>query len=114
MIPQHLVVPRFSRGWVLALTAMAFFMVSLDLLVVITALPVMQRDLHAAMSALEWTVNAYSLASAAGIITAAALGDRFGRRRLCTPGAAAAYLWRRCFHGVRHNADRGDERGRAG
>ncbi|HEY8745387.1 MAG TPA: DHA2 family efflux MFS transporter permease subunit [Chloroflexota bacterium] len=88
MIPQHLVVPRFSRGWVLALTAMAFFMVSLDLLVVITALPVMQRDLHAGMSALEWTVNAYSLASAAGIITAAALGDRFGRRRVFVLGLA--------------------------
>ena len=100
MIPQHLVLPRSSRGWVLALTAMAFFMVSLDLLVVITALPVMQRDLHAAMSALEWTVNAYSLASAAGIITAAALGDRFGRRRLlytwccrCLP-LASVFPWR--------------------
>ena len=88
MVPQHMVVPRSSPGWALALTAMAFFMVSLDLLVVITALPVMQRELHAGMAALEWTINAYSLASAAGIITAAALGDRFGRRRVFSLGLA--------------------------
>jgi MFS family permease len=88
VVPQHVVVPRSSPGWALALTAMAFFMVSLDLLVVLTALPVMQRELHAGLAALEWTVNAYSLASAAGIITAAALGDRFGRRRVFTVGLA--------------------------
>jgi len=55
------------------------------LLVVITALPAIQRDLGASLSTLEWTVNAYSLASAAGIITAA-LADRFGRRRVFTLG----------------------------
>jgi EmrB/QacA subfamily drug resistance transporter len=57
-------------------------MVVLDALVVITALPKMQRDLHAGLAALQWTVNAYGIAFAAGIITAAALGDRFGRRRV--------------------------------
>jgi EmrB/QacA subfamily drug resistance transporter len=74
-------VSRSSR-WALALTPIAFFMVALDALVVITALPAIQHDLGASMSTLEWTVNAYSLAFAAGIITAAALGDQFGRRRL--------------------------------
>ncbi|MDQ6899167.1 MAG: MFS transporter, partial [Candidatus Dormibacteraeota bacterium] len=48
----------------------------------------MQRDLHAGLSTLEWTVNAYGLAFAAGIITAAALGDRFGRRRVFSLGLA--------------------------
>ncbi|HEX5585370.1 DHA2 family efflux MFS transporter permease subunit [Gaiella sp.] len=69
-------------GWVVGLTSTAYFMVVLDALVVITALPHMQRDLHVGLSSLQWTVNAYGIAFAAGIITAAALGDRFGRRRL--------------------------------
>lgn len=69
-------------GTTLALTSVAFFMVALDALVVITALPSIQRDLGASLSTLEWTVNAYGLAFAAGIITAAALGDRLGRRRV--------------------------------
>ncbi len=67
-------------GWVMGLTSTAYFMVVLDALVVVTALPRMQRDLHVGVSSLQWTVNAYGIAFAAGIITAAALGDRFGRR----------------------------------
>jgi EmrB/QacA subfamily drug resistance transporter len=67
-------------GWVVGLTSTAYFMVVLDALVVITALPRMHRDLHVGVSSLQWTVNAYGIAFAAGIITAAALGDRFGRR----------------------------------
>jgi EmrB/QacA subfamily drug resistance transporter len=78
--------PRTSPGWALALTSVAFFMAALDTLVVITALPAIHRDLGAGMSTLEWTVNAYALASAAGIITAAAVGDRLGRRRVFTAG----------------------------
>lgn len=77
--------PRSPR-WALALTSVAFFMVSLDALVVLTALPAIHRDLGASLSTLEWTVNAYTLAYAAGIITAAALGDRLGRRRVFTVG----------------------------
>ena len=78
---------RRSRPiWTLSLTAAAFFMVALDALVVVTALPAIQRDLHARLSMLEWTVNAFTLAFAAGIITAAALGDRLGRRRVFTSG----------------------------
>src|SRR5215472_12620754 len=75
-----------SARWALALTPIAFLMVTLDALVVITALPAIHRELGASLSTLEWTVNAYTLAYAAGIITAAALGDRFGRRRVFTIG----------------------------
>jgi len=75
-------------GWVVALTSTAYFMVVLDSVVVITALPRMQRDLHVSLSSLQWTLNAYGIAFAAGIITAAALGDRFGRRKVFTAGLA--------------------------
>jgi EmrB/QacA subfamily drug resistance transporter len=74
--------------WVLGLTSIAYFMVVLDSLVVVTALPRMQQDLHAGLAALQWTVNSYGIAFAAGIITAAALGDRFGRRRVFALGLA--------------------------
>jgi EmrB/QacA subfamily drug resistance transporter len=73
---------------VVGLTSTAYFMVILDSVVVITALPRMQRDLHVSLSALQWTLNAYGIAFAAGIITAAALGDRFGRRKVFTIGLA--------------------------
>jgi EmrB/QacA subfamily drug resistance transporter len=79
--------PKHRRlGWVVGLTSTAYFMVVLDALVVTTALPRMQRDLHVGLSSLQWTVNAYGIAFAAGIITAAALGDRFGRRRVFNGG----------------------------
>jgi EmrB/QacA subfamily drug resistance transporter len=74
--------------WTLALTSVAFFMVALDNLVVTTALPAIQKDIGASLGTLEWTVNAYALTSAAGIITAAALGDRYGRRRIFAAGLA--------------------------
>lgn len=82
--------PGTSRrlGWVVGLTSTAYFMVVLDALVVITALPRMQRDLHVGLSSLQWTVNAYGIAFAAGIVTAAALGDRFGRRLVFNGGLA--------------------------
>jgi EmrB/QacA subfamily drug resistance transporter len=80
--------PSRRLGWVVGLTSTAYFMVVLDSVVVITALPRMQRDLHASLSSLQWTLNAYGIAFAAGIITAAALGDRFGRRRVFTSGLA--------------------------
>jgi EmrB/QacA subfamily drug resistance transporter len=90
--PQFDPRPRFDARprpvWTLVLTAVAFFMVALDSLVVVTALPAIQRDLHASLSTLEWTMNAFTLAFAAGITTAAALGDRFGRRRLFVIGLA--------------------------
>jgi EmrB/QacA subfamily drug resistance transporter len=75
-------------GWILGLTSTAYFMVVLDALVVITALPRMQRDLHVGLSSLQWTVNSYGIAFAAGIITAAAVGDRYGRVRVFNIGLA--------------------------
>jgi EmrB/QacA subfamily drug resistance transporter len=73
---------------VLALTSVAFFMVALDALVVVTALPAIHTQLGGSMATLEWAVNSYSLTFAAGIITAAALGDRLGRRRVYVAGLA--------------------------
>jgi EmrB/QacA subfamily drug resistance transporter len=61
-------------------------MVTLDNLVVTTALPVIRKDLHASLQGLEWTVNAYTLTFAVLLLTGAALGDRFGRRRLFVLG----------------------------
>jgi len=63
-------------------------MTTLDNLVVTTALPVIRTDLHAGLSGLEWTVNAYTLTFAVLLITGAALGDRFGRRRMFVIGLA--------------------------
>jgi EmrB/QacA subfamily drug resistance transporter len=81
---------KTTRGlrWVVGLTSIAYFMVVLDAVVVITALPRMQHDLHVGVSTLQWTVNAYGIAFAAGIITAAAVGDRFGRRLVFNAGLA--------------------------
>ena len=63
-------------------------MVTLDNLVVTTALPVIRVDLGASLESLEWTVNAYTLAYAVFLLTGAALGDRFGRRRMFVLGVA--------------------------
>jgi len=79
---------RSSRVWTLAITAVAFLMVTLDALVVVTALPAIHRDIGGGLAELEWTINAFSLTFAAGIITAAALGDRLGRRRIFVVGLA--------------------------
>jgi EmrB/QacA subfamily drug resistance transporter len=72
--------------WTVGITSVALFMVSLDNLVVTTALPVIRQGLHASISQLEWTVNAYTLTFAVLLLTGAALGDRFGRRRLFALG----------------------------
>ena len=74
--------------WTFAITSLALFMVTLDNLVVTTALPVIRVDLHSSLSGLEWTVNAYTLTFAVLLLTGAALGDRFGRRRMLTIGLA--------------------------
>ncbi|HEX3762910.1 MAG TPA: DHA2 family efflux MFS transporter permease subunit [Kofleriaceae bacterium] len=71
---------------VLGLTSAAYFMAVLDSLVVVTALPSIGASLHVGLQALQWTVNAYGIALAAGIISAAAVGDRFGRRRIFVAG----------------------------
>src|SRR4030095_15889551 len=74
--------------WTFAVTSIALFMVVLDNLVVSTALPVIRVDLEASLEQLEWTVNAYTLAFAVFLLTGAALGDRFGRKRMFLAGLA--------------------------
>jgi EmrB/QacA subfamily drug resistance transporter len=77
---------RRAMAWVIVLTSIGSLMGALDTLVVSTALPTIRLDLGASISELEWTVNAYNLSFAVMLITAAALGDRFGRRRLYALG----------------------------
>ena len=81
--------PRNPRNLALAtfaVTSIALFMVSLDNLVVTTALPVIKESLGASLSQLQWMVNAYTLTFAVFLLTGAALGDRFGRKRIFTAG----------------------------
>ena len=86
--------------WTFAIVSVALFMVVLDNLVVTNALPSIREDLGATIQSLEWTVNAYTLSYAVLLLTGAALGDRFGRRRmfvsasLFTAASAAAALAR--------------------
>ena len=86
-------------AWTFLITALAVFMAALDNLVVTTALPVIRADFSATLAELEWMVNAYTLTFAVLLLTGAALGDRFGRKRLFiiglaifTAGSAAAAL----------------------
>jgi EmrB/QacA subfamily drug resistance transporter len=79
---------RAMTIWTFIVTGVAVFMVSLDNLVVTTALPVIKHDLGASLSGLEWTVNAYTLTFAVLLLTGAALGDRFGRKRMFLVGLA--------------------------
>jgi EmrB/QacA subfamily drug resistance transporter len=90
---------RSRTIWTFVVTSVALFMAQLDNLVVTTALPVIRHDLHASLSSLEWTVNAYTLTFAVLLLTGATLGERFGRRRMLviglavfTAGSAAAAL----------------------
>src|SRR5436190_2773104 len=90
---------RTRTIWTFVVTSVALFMAQLDNLVVTTALPVIRTDLHASLSSLEWTVNAYTLTFAVLLLTGATLGERFGRRRMLliglvifTLGSAAAAL----------------------
>jgi EmrB/QacA subfamily drug resistance transporter len=78
-----------ERRWALVLTSTAFFMCALDALVVTIALPRIEEDLQAGVASLQWMVNAYNIALAAGIVGAATLGDRFGRRRVFVLGLLA-------------------------
>jgi EmrB/QacA subfamily drug resistance transporter len=79
---------RPHAGWTFAVVSIALFMVVLDNLVVTTALPSIRVDLGATIGSLTWTVNAYTLAYAVLLLTGAALGDRFGRRRMFLIGLA--------------------------
>jgi EmrB/QacA subfamily drug resistance transporter len=77
---------KATTRWVLALTAIGSLMAALDTLVVSTALSTIRLDLGASVEQLEWTVNAYNLSFAVLLITGAALGDRYGRRKLYAVG----------------------------
>ncbi len=79
---HRLVTEENSRWWTLGAMCFALFMIMLDNTVVNVALPSIQRDLHASLSALEWTVNAYTLTFAVLMVTGGRLGDIFGRRRM--------------------------------
>jgi EmrB/QacA subfamily drug resistance transporter len=86
MSPRAEDVGAHDPRWTIVLAGLGIFMTALDNLVVATALPVLRTSLHAGLSGLEWTVNAYLLSFACLILTGAALGDRFGRRRMFTLG----------------------------
>jgi len=79
---------RRTMIWTIVITSVAVFMASLDNLVVTMALPSIREHLHASLESLEWTVNAYTLTFAVLLLTGAALGERFGRRRMFTLGLA--------------------------
>ncbi|GAA3235534.1 DHA2 family efflux MFS transporter permease subunit [Actinocorallia longicatena] len=80
--------PRSTLIWALIITSVAGFMASLDNLVVTTALPSIRTDLGGGLEDLEWTVSAYTLTFAVLLMFGAALGDRFGRRRMFIAGLA--------------------------
>ncbi|MFJ1860960.1 MFS transporter [Streptomyces anulatus] len=86
MNAQHGTTGRGGAVWVLVITSVAGFMAALDNLVVTTALPSIRQSLGGGLEDLEWTVNAYTLTFAVLLMLGAALGDRFGRRRLFMAG----------------------------
>src|SRR5437868_7663569 len=85
---QRLITDENRRWWTLGAMCFALFMMMLDNTVVNVALPSIQRDLHASLSALEWTINAYTLTLAVLLVTGGRLGDIFGRRRIFLLGVA--------------------------
>ncbi len=79
---------RGGKNWVLGVTALASFMMALDALVITTAFATIRGDFGASVETLQWAVNAYNLTFAVLLLTGAALGDRFGRRRMFAAGIA--------------------------
>src|SRR5436305_1568282 len=79
---------RGDKNWVLGVTALASFMVALDTQVLTAALATLRIEFNAPMEALQWTVNAFNLSFAVLLLGGAALGDRYGRRRLFAAGIA--------------------------
>ena len=77
-----------ARKWVLAVTSLASFMMALDAMVITTAFATIRAEFGASVETLQWTVNAYNLTFAVLLLTGAALGDRFGRRRIFAAGIA--------------------------
>jgi EmrB/QacA subfamily drug resistance transporter len=85
---RRLITEQNRRWWTLGAMCFALFMTMLDNTVVNVALPSIQRDLHASLQSLEWTMNAYTLTFAVLMVTGGRLGDIFGRRRLFLFGVA--------------------------
>jgi EmrB/QacA subfamily drug resistance transporter len=84
--------PPTHRIWTLVLASLGVFMTALDTLVVANSLPALRASLHANLGDLEWTVNSYNLAFAIALLTGAALGDRYGRKRIYSIGLLAFTL----------------------
>ena len=85
-------VSRRRRLLVLAICCMSLVIVGLDNTIVNVALPSIQRELHASVSGLQWTVDAYTLVIASFLMLAGSTADRFGRRRTFQTGLAAFTL----------------------
>lgn len=81
-----------AKHWALALTSLASFMMALDAMVITTAFATIRGEFAASVETLQWTVNAYNLSFAVLLLTGAALGDRFGRRRMFAAGIALFVL----------------------
>jgi EmrB/QacA subfamily drug resistance transporter len=79
---------RREKNWTLGIVALASFMMALDALIVTTAFATIRQDFNVSVETLQWAVNAYNLSFAVLLLTGAALGDRFGRRRLFAAGIA--------------------------
>jgi len=87
-VSQPTTPPNHRVLWTFAISSIALFMAALDNLVVTTALPVIRESFQANLAELEWIVNAYTLTFAVLLLTGAALGDRFGRKRMFVIGLA--------------------------
>jgi MFS family permease len=83
---------RAEQRWVLGITALASFMMALDALVITTAFATLRADFGSTVETLQWTVNAFNLTFGVLLLTGAALGDRFGRRRMFASGIAVFVL----------------------
>jgi EmrB/QacA subfamily drug resistance transporter len=83
---------RTAKNWVLGLTSAASFMMALDAMVITTAFASIRAELGASVETLQWTVNAFNLTFAVLLLTGAAVGDRFGRRRMFAVGIALFVL----------------------
>src|ERR1700691_4539381 len=70
------------RYLVLAICCLSLFIVGIDVTIVNVALPSIQRSLHASVSGLQWTLDAYTLVIACLLMLSGSLADRFGRRRV--------------------------------
>ena len=77
-----------AKNWALGVTSLASFMMALDAMVITTAFATIRAEFSASVETLQWTVNAFNLTFAVLLLTGAALGDRFGRRRMFAAGIA--------------------------